>query len=262
MTESALPVSADPVAYIQHHLTNLHVGEGFWTWHLDSLIFAWVTAGLLMWWAWKVGRNLQPDVPRGTQNLLEAVLEFVAQQVKDAFPGYNPIIGPLALTIFIWVFFMNAMDLLPVDLLPKAAELVGLHHLKVVPTTDLSTTFALALSVFVLVVYYNIKIKGPAGYLKMFLFHPFGKWLVPINIVMTAVEEVAKPVSLAMRLFGNMFAGELIFMLIALLPWWIQWVPGGGWAIFHILVITLQAFIFMLLTVVYLSLAHQELEEH
>ena len=262
MTESALPAPSDPVAYIQHHLTNLHVGEGFWTWHLDSLIFAWLTAGLLMWWAWRVGRSLQPDVPRGAQNLLEAVLEFVAQQVKDAFPGYNPIIGPLALTIFVWVFFMNAMDLLPVDLLPKAAELVGLHHLRVVPTTDLSTTFGLALSVFVLVVYYNIKIKGPAGYLKMFLLHPFGKWLVPINIIMTAVEEVAKPVSLAMRLFGNMFAGELIFMLIALLPWWIQWVPGGGWAIFHVLVITLQAFIFMLLTVVYLSLAHQELDEH
>jgi F-type H+-transporting ATPase subunit a len=154
------------------------------------------------------------------------------------------------------------MDLVPVDLLPKLADMVGIHHLKVVPTTDLATTFGLALSVFALIIYYNIKVKGLFGYIKMFLFHPFGKWLIPVNIVMTTIEEIAKPVSLALRLFGNMFAGELIFLLIALLPVWVQFVPGGAWAIFHILVITLQAFIFMLLTIVYLSIAHQDLDEH
>ena len=161
-----------------------------------------------------------------------------------------------------WVFLMNAMDLVPVDLLPELGMLVGIHYMKVVPTTDLATTFALALSVFALIVYYNIKIKGPIGYLKMFLFHPFGKYLIPVNIIMTTIEEVAKPISLGLRLFGNMFAGELIFLLIALLggasmlgllP---QVALGSVWAIFHILVITLQAFIFMTLAVVYMEMAH------
>ena len=159
---------------------------------------------------------------------------------------------------------MNAMDLIPVDLMPWLATLVtgDPHHtyLKIVPTTNLDTTFALALFVFGMVVYYNIKTRGVVGYIKTFLFHPFGKWLMPVNIVMTAIEEIAKPVSLALRLFGNMFAGELLFMLIALLSFSIWAMPaqvalGGMWAIFHILVITLQAFIFMLLTIVYLSLA-------
>jgi F-type H+-transporting ATPase subunit a len=169
----------------------------------------------------------------------------------------------------VWIFLMNAMDLFPVDLLPKAASYIGINSLKVVPTTDLATTFGLSFSVFFLIVYYNIKIKGGLGYLKLYLFHPFTAnnilvkiILMPVNMTMTAIEELSKPVSMALRLFGNMFAGELIFLLIALLPWWIQWAPGGIWAIFHILVITLQAFIFMLLTIAYLSVAHQEPEHH
>ncbi len=258
MSQSAAPATDNPVSYIQHHLHNLSVGEGFWTLNLDTLLFGWLLAGLFMWGAYKVGKNLSADKPTGLQNLFETLIEFIAQQVKDIFPGYNPIIGPLAFTIFVWVFMMNTMDLIPVDLLPKVAYEVGVPYLKVVPTTDLGTTFALALSVFALIVYYNIKVRGLFGYIKIFLTHPFGPWLAPVNVVMTAIEEIAKPVSLGLRLFGNMFAGELIFMLIALMPWWIQWLPGGGWAIFHILVITLQAFIFMLLTIVYLSLAHQE----
>ena len=164
---------------------------------------------------------------------------------------------------------MNAMDLFPVDLLPLLAAGIGIPYLKVVPTTDLATTFALSLSVFALIVYYNIKIKGGWGYFKIFLFHPFAASntpakivLMPFNILMTSIEELSKPVSMALRLFGNMFAGELIFLLIALMPFWIQFLPGGGWAIFHILVITLQAYIFMLLTIAYLSVAHQEVEEH
>ena len=191
--------------------------------------------------------------------MLEVLVEFVDGLVKEAFgERRNPLIAPLGLTIFAWVFLMNAMDLVPVDLLPKAAEYLGIHHLKVVPTTDLATTFAMSLSVFGLVIYYNFKAKGPLGYLRTFLFHPFGKWLIPINVIMTAVEELAKPLSLALRLFGNMFTGELVFLLIALLPLWLMPIPGAAWAIFHILVITLQAFIFMVLTIMYLSLAHEE----
>lgn len=263
MSQSSFQVSSDPVGYIQHHLTNLSVGEGFWTWHLDTLFFGWALAGLMMYFGWKLGKNLSVERPSGFQNVIEAILEFVDGLIKEIFPGRNPIIGPLALTIFVWVFLMNAMDLVPVDLLPWMASWFGIHYLKVVPTTDLGTTFALSLSVFALIIYYNIKVKGPMGYLKMFLLHPFGKWLMPVNIVMTAIEEVAKPVSLALRLFGNMFAGELLFMLIALISfsWFVfpvQVALGSLWAIFHILVITLQAFIFMILTIVFLGMAHAD----
>jgi F-type H+-transporting ATPase subunit a len=257
------------VEYIQHHLTNLSVGEGFFTFHIDSFLVGLMLAGVLAWTAKKVGSNLDPDKPTGLQNLLETIIEFIDKQVKDAFVGYNPLIAPLAFTIFAWVFLMNAMDLIPVDLLPLIASWMGIHYLKVVPTANLDTPLALAGSVFVLIVFYNIKIKGGLGYIKMFLFHPFPSSnlvvkiiLIPFNILMTTIEELAKPVSMGLRLFGNMFAGELIFVLIALLPWWTQFLPGGIWAIFHILIITLQAFIFMLLTVVYLSMAHQSLDEH
>lgn len=262
MSSTNAPATDNPVQYIQHHLHNLQVGEGFWTWHIDTLFFGALLAALIMVVSYRLGRSLDADTPGGFQNVIETILEFVDSQVKAVFPNHTPLVGPLALTIFVWVFLMNAMDLIPVDLLPKAASMIGIDYLKVVPTTDLGTTFALALSVFGLIIFYNIRFKGLTGYIKMFLFHPFGKWMVPVNIVMTAIEELAKPVSLALRLFGNMFAGELIFLLIALLPWWIQWPLGGGWAIFHILVITLQAFIFMLLTAVYLSMAAQEAEEH
>ncbi|MFC1664235.1 F0F1 ATP synthase subunit A [Pseudomonadota bacterium] len=270
MSQASQSSTDNPVTYIQHHLQNNSVGEGFWTWNLDTLGFSILLAGLLALVAYKVGRNLSFEKPGGVQNVLEVLVEFVNQQVKDIFPGTNPLIGPLALTIFIWVFLMNAMDLIPVDLLPWIASFFGIHYLKVVPTTDLATTFGLSISVFALIIYYNIKIRGPVGYIKMFLFHPFGKYLMPVNIIMTAVEEVAKPASLALRLFGNMFAGELLFLLIALLGGfagvlWLslptQVVLGTLWAIFHILVISLQAFIFMLLTIVYLALASQN-DEH
>lgn len=256
-----------PVEYIQHHLHNLSVGEGFWTYNIDTIVFSWLTFGLVMLAAWRMRKRLTAGVPSGLQSFLEVIVEFVDTQVKSIFTGRSRLVAPLALTIFMWVFLMNAMDLIPVDLLPVAASAVGVEYLKVVPTTDLSTTFALALSVFLLIIYYNIKIKGPVGYAKMFLFHPFGKYLIPVNIIMTAIEEIAKPVSLGLRLFGNMFAGELLFMLIALLAavWWmfpVQIALGLAWAIFHILVITLQAFIFMLLTVVYLGMASADMDEH
>ena len=186
----------------------------------------------------------------------------------------NPLIAPLALTIFIWVWLMNFMDLIPVDLLPVIGSMFGISYLKVVPTTDLNTTMAMSLTVFMLILYYSFKVKGPMGYAKMFLFHPFGKFFVPVNIVMTAIEELAKPLSLGLRLFGNLFAGELVFLLIALIggsaaigaglffiiP--LQILLDLGWLIFHLLVITLQAFIFMVLTIVYLGMAHTNDEAH
>jgi len=282
---SGLATSADldtPVKYIQHHLTNFCIGCDPSTHHpaalidfsaffLDVFLISVMLAGMLMWLSWKIGKNLSVDNPGAIQNLLEAVIEFVNQQVKDIFPGYNPIVGPLALTIFVWVFLMNAMDLIPVDLLPWLFSFIGVPYLKVVPTTHLDITFGLAVSVFALIIYYNIKVKGVLGYAKQFMTHPFGIWLFPVNVVMTAIEEVAKPISLGLRLFGNMFAGELLFMLIALLGafvgGWLLMVPaqivlGSLWVIFHILVVTLQAFIFMLLTIVYLALAHEEHDVH
>lgn len=149
------------------------------------------------------------------------------------------------------------MDLLPVDFLPRIAAACGLPYFRAVPTADVNLTFALSLSVFILIIFYNCKIKGFRGLSKEILCSPFGPWLFPLNIVFRIIEECVKPLSLALRLFGNLFAGELIFILIALLPWWIQWTAGGIWAIFHILIITIQAFIFMMLTVIYISMAHE-----
>ena len=270
------------VAYIQHHLTNLCVGDcdpvthkaaGFWAFNLDTIFFSMLLGALIVFVSWRLGRNLRADTPSGFQNAVETLIEFVSQQVKDTFPGHNPLIAPLSLTIFIWVWLMNFMDLIPVDLLPTIAGWLGIEHLKVVPTTDLNATLAMSLSVFGLIIFYNIKVKGVGGYMKMFLFHPFGKFFVPVNIVMTLIEELAKPLSLALRLFGNLFAGELVFLLIALIggtmavgmaaAFWLplQVVLDLGWLIFHLLVITLQAFIFMVLTIVYLGMAHTD-EEH
>ena len=256
------------VEYIQHHLTNLHVGEGFMTWNIDSIVISVLLGILFVTVGARVAKGATDGVPGGFQNFVESVLEFVQTQVRDSFPGHNPLIAPMALTIFVWVWLMNFMDLIPVDLLPTVAGWLGVHHLKVVPTTDLSVPMSMALTVFLLSLYFNLKVKGPVGYLKMFLFHPFGKFAMPANIVMTAIEELAKPLSLGLRLFGNMFAGELVFLLIALLAgaatlgagmliWFpLQVVLDLGWLLFHILVITLQAFIFMVLTIVYLGMAH------
>lgn len=250
-----------PTEYIQHHLLNWKVGSGFWTWNLDTIVFGALAALIIMIVGIRVASNLKPstEAPTGLQNFLELVLEFVDQKVKDSFHYANPLVGPLAFTIFTWIFMMNSFDLLPVDLLATIGALTGNElHAKVVPTTDLNTTFAMSFSIFGLLIYYSIKAKGFGGFISEFLFHPFGKYLMPVNFLMKCVEEISKPVSLGMRLFGNMYAGELIFLLIALLPFWAQPLLSAPWAIFHILVITLQAFIFMVLTIVYMSLAYQE----
>ncbi|BCX88409.1 F-type H+-transporting ATPase subunit a [Methylomarinovum tepidoasis] len=249
-------MAKSPTEYIVHHLTPLHVGEGFWTLHLDTLFFS-AVLGLAFVLAFKfTAERATAGVPGPIQNFAEMLVEFVDSQVKDTFHGHNPVIAPLALTIFCWVFLMNAMDLLPVDLLPTIAALEGIPYLRVVPSTDLNATFAMSITVFFLIIFYSFKVKGPWEYLKDILLHPFGVWFIPFNLLLRLVEELAKPVSLALRLFGNMYAGELIFILIALMPWYLQPLLSFPWAVFHILIITLQAFIFMVLTIVYLSMAH------
>lgn len=282
MSESNAPAISNPVEYIQHHLQNMTLsGErpggliDFSVFFIDTFLVSVILASIFAFAAWRVSKNIDADNPTGMQNILETVVEFVNQQVQDIFPTADKWVGPLSITIFVWVLFMNAMDLIPVDLLPSlvggVASVFGYdpHHVyfKAVPTTNLDTTFAMALLVFGLIIFYNIKNKGLVGYIKVFLFHPFGKWLMPVNIIMTTIEEVAKPVSLGLRLFGNMFAGELLFLLIALLAFSVWAMPaqialGTLWGIFHMLVVPLQAFIFMLLTIVYLGLASQGVDEH
>jgi F-type H+-transporting ATPase subunit a len=271
--------------YIVHHLGFLSNKEAqgivdFSVIHWDSVFFAVVLAivfGGSFYIAARQATRAGAGVPTKFQNFVELIVEFVDTQVKDTFQGSSRLIAPLALTIFCWVFLFNFMDLIPVDLLPALAHGAGFAHLKVVPSTDINVTFGLSLTVFALIIFFNIKMKGVGGYLKSLLLHPFGPWLMPFNLLLGIVETIAKPISLALRLFGNLYAGEMIFLLIALLTLsagfgalvsiggWIgiffQIFLGIVWALFHILVITLQAFIFMMLTIVYLAQASEH-EEH
>lgn len=268
--------------YIKHHLTYLSFnlktmqlgeGGGFWSVNLDTLFFSLVLGIAALCLLYFGSRRVIVGVPGKLQNFAEMMLEFADKQVKDCFHGQNKLIGPLALTIFCWVFFMNFMDILPVDVLPALAKTGGLHYLKVVPTNDLNLTFALALAVFGLIIFYTIKIKGFKSFVKELTLKPFNHpGFIPFNLLLETVGLIAKPISLALRLFGNLYAGELIFILIALLTLngsvssiastttlgITQFILSLGWSIFHILVITLQAFIFMVLTIVYLSRAHED----
>lgn len=251
--------------YIKHHLHHLTIGDGFWSVHLDTIIISWMIGISFLLLFMKVAQSATSDVPNKLQNFIELLYEFIDSQVKDTFHGTVKVIGPLALTVFIWVFLMNAMDLLPVDLLPSIVSLFGVEYLRVVPTADPNQTLGMAIGVFFLVIFYSLLQKGALGFLEELTCTPFKTkntlvrvFLVPINLFLKIIEEVAKPVSLGLRLFGNLYAGELIFILIALLPWWIQWTLGGPWAIFHIIIITVQAFVFMMLTTVYFSLAFEE----
>lgn len=249
-----------PQEYISHHLTNLDVGSGFWTFNIDSLIVSVLLGTLMMWVFYRVGKKATSGVPGKLQCFIEMIVEFVDASVKDIFHGKNALVAPLALTVFGWVFLMNLMDLIPVDFLPHTATLLGIPYLRVVPSADVNITMSMSLGVFILILFYSIKMKGITGFAKELGLQPFNHWaFIPINLVLEGVTLLAKPVSLGLRLFGNMYAGELIFILIAgLLPWWSQWVLSVPWAIFHILIITLQAFIFMILTIVYLSQASEE----
>lgn len=288
--------------YIQHHLKNLTYGKlpegyvridengeatmltqdtwsiahseqeiadmGFMSINLDSMGWSIVLVLILAIIFRRVAKNSSQEAPKGINNAVEMIVEIVDENVRDSYHGTSKLIAPLALTIFTWVFMMNLMDLVPVDLLPLAAQwIAGDSHLyfKVVPSTDPNITFGIAFCVFILIIYYSVKIKGVGGFVAELTLQPFGKWLVPFNLLLEGVALLAKPVSLALRLFGNLYAGELIFLLIAVLA-------GAGslwflllqiplqliWAIFHILVVVLQAYIFMMLTVVYLSMASEK----
>lgn len=265
----------NPVEYIQHHLHNWQTGHGLLLVNLDTLLFSVLCGFAFVILGWWLGRRITSGRPGKVQNALEAVVGFVNQQIKDTFPVQDPYIGPVALTVFLWVALMNAMDLVPVDLVPRIAQWVGHYgfglkmshvYMRLLPTSDLDVPLALALSVFALMVIYNIRAKGLRGYVRHFLTHPYGAKAAPANLVMSLLEEFAKPLSLALRLWGNMFAGELIFMLIALFGFSL-WVAVGQvtldflWSWFETLVVLLQAFIFMLLTIVYLAMA-AESDQH
>lgn len=261
--------------YIGHHLQNLVWGRfpdghwglattheaahqmGFLSVNLDSMFWA-IGLGVLFCALFRsVAKRVTADVPGGLQNAIEMFFEFIDKSVKDGFHGKNSVVAPLALTIFSWVLLMNAMDLVPVDVLPAAAHALNIPFMKVVPTTDLNVTLGLALSVFVLMIVFSIKAKGASGFAAELTLQPFGKWLIPFNLLLEGVGLIAKPISLSLRLYGNLFAGELIFIMIAMLPFYSQWALSVPWAIFHILVIVLQAFIFMMLTIVYMNAAHE-----
>jgi F-type H+-transporting ATPase subunit a len=242
--------------YISHHLTNLKVGSGFWTFHLDTLIVSGLLGLIVFGSLAVIASRATSGVPKGWQNFFEMVLGFVNQQVKDTYHGNHPLIAPLAMTIFIWVFIMNAMDLIPVDFLPVGAAAAGVHYLKAVPTTDPNLTFAMSITVFLIMIYMNLAVKGVGGFMHEIFTAPFGAKLAPVNLLFRIVEDIAKPISLSLRLFGNMYAGEMVFILIALLGIW-QLPLALPWALFHILIITLQAFVFMMLTIVYMSMASE-----
>jgi F-type H+-transporting ATPase subunit a len=250
--------------YIQHHLQHLtvqvHASHVFFSFHADTLLISFVLGCVFVGLFSLIARAATSGVPGKWQNFIEILLEFVDGQVKDTFHGKSKLIAPFALTIFIWVFLVNTMDIIPVDLFPQAAHLLGFNSLRAVPPADLNFTFALAISVFILIQYYALRQKGLKKVLHDFCFHHFEHWaFIPVNMLLNLVKGIAKPLSLSLRLFGNLYAGELIFILIAaLIPWWAQWPLGLLWSLFHILVIILQAFIFMMLSVVYLSMAQQE----
>lgn len=251
--------------YIKHHLTNLTYGENFWSYNIDSLFFSILLGFVFLFIFTHVSKNFKVKNPGKLQCAIEMIVGFVDKCVNESFNKSNKLIAPLSLTIFVWVFLMNLMDLVPVDWLPSLASVFNIHYLKIVPSTDINITLSMALGVFILTLFYSIKIKGVTGFIKELTLNPFNKWyFIPFNLLLETVNLIAKPVSLALRLFGNMYAGELIFILIATMYSgnWLSSVLGVGfhiiWAIFHVLIITLQAFIFMMLTIVYLSMSYEK----
>ncbi|HEY3786699.1 MAG TPA: F0F1 ATP synthase subunit A [Steroidobacteraceae bacterium] len=271
--------------YIVHHETFLsnrgaHGIIDFSVINYDTVFFSVLLALVFFGLFWLVARKATTGAPGKLQNFIEIIVQWVDGQVRDTFHGSSRLIAPLALTIFCWVFLFNFMDLLPVDLLPAAAHQAGFQHLKIVPSTDVNATFGLSLTVFFLIIFYSLKMKGPVGFIKELTLQPFSSSnvfvqavLVPVNFILESVTFLARPVSLSLRLYGNLYAGEMIFLLLAALTLshglhslitiggWLgiigQFVLGLAWSIFHVLIILIQAFIFMVLTIVYLSMAHE-----
>ncbi len=263
MSTNAVPHTS--AEYIQHHMTNwqlnLHnftfTNGGFWTVDLDTILVSVLLGALFLIFFHSVARKMTTGTPTKLGNVVEMSIEAVEKVVKESVRNDRHFIAPLALTIFIWTFLMNFMDLVPVDLIPQLMKLFGVTYFRAVPTTNPMLTFAMSLTVFALILYYNVKSKGPIGLSKEVLSKPFGWYLFPVNILFRLIEECVKPVSLSLRLFGNIFAGEIVFLLIAMMPWWGQLSLGFIWTMFHLLVITIQAFIFMMLTIVYLGMAQE-----
>lgn len=276
-------MAGTPVEYIKHHLQNMTYGQhpelgwkmaetaqeaadmGFMAIHVDTMGWSIFTGLIFLFLFRMAAKNATSGVPGGLQNFVETCVEFVDGLVKETFHGKNALIAPLALTIFVWIFLMNSLKWLPVDWIPSLAHAMGAEYFKIVPTADPNATFGMSIGVFILILFYSIKVKGIGGFAKELSFTPFNHWLlIPVNLVLELIGLFTKPISLALRLFGNMYAGEVVFILIALmygagimmgiLGISLQWL----WAVFHVLVIPLQAFIFMVLTVVYLSAAHEE----
>lgn len=257
--------------YINGHLSRFSVGEyvdGPTTWalHLDTILMSWLLAAIPFYFLYKTSVNASVKTPGKLQVFFELLFGFFDKQVRDLFPNAPPVVGPLAVTIFIWVAVMNTMDVLPVDLVATTGYLLteSVPHFKLLPTADLSLTLAMALLIFGMTIYYSFRVKGVRGFLYEIMSAPFGiKWM-PVNVLLRIVEEIAKPLSLSMRLFGNLFAAEMIFLLISGISFigggafLAQWLFGGPWAIYHILVIPLQAYIFATLAVVYLAMAHEK----
>ena len=261
-------MSMSPADYVQHHLgflqLDLHTmklttnSTHFWVLNLDSMIMSIVLGALFLISFSIIAQRMHIRKPSKWQCIIEMLVEFVDKSVTESFHAPSRFIGPLAMTIFVWVFLMNFIDLLPVDFIPTVAHSIGLEHFRAVPTADINVTFGLSIGVFLLIIIYNFIGKGAVGFGKEILTKPFGAKLFLVNILLRILEDGVKPLSLSLRLYGNLFAGELIFILIALLPWWTQWPLGGVWTIFHILIILIQAFIFMMLSIVYLSMAYHE----
>jgi F-type H+-transporting ATPase subunit a len=268
----------DMTGYIQHHLTHLSsnkLGEGFWSVHADSIFFKLLICAVFLFVFLRLARRATAGVPGKFQCAFEMVIEFIQGIVTDTYHGKSKLVAPLAFTIFCLVFLMNFLDMLPVDLLPWMGEKIGVEHLRIVPTADLNTTFGMSITVFLLIQYIGISHKGLRHFFGEFVSVPFhaestfGKILMsPLNLAMRLLEEIVRPISLSLRLFGNMYAGELVFILIACLTLgagvahlstWIlggaQFFAGFAWTLFHVLIVVLQAFVFMMLTVVYLSMA-------
>ena len=284
-------------SYISHHLTNLKCGKtdvgwtcdpyaemGFWSFHVDSLLWS-VILGFVFLFVFKKAtpkKGSEKVAPKGLQNFAEMCIEFVEDNVQSMFGSIkNTLVAPLALTVFVWILLMNLMDLVPVDFIPVLAGHIAAAvtdvswikepddlYFKVVPTTDPNITLGMAFAVFILTIYYSITVKGIKAFVAELTLHPFGKYLIPVNFVLEMINFIAKPISLGLRLFGNLYAGEMIFILIALMLFFSSiWVGMLGfalhlvWALFHVLIVALQAFIFMALTIAYLAMAH-ETEEH
>ena len=266
--------------YISHHLQNLQVCQvdGSWVWNecagnpmainVDSMFWSVLLGTIFIWSFWRAAKKSSVGKPTRFQAFVEIIVEFVDTAVKETFHGKSRLIAPLGLTIFVWVFLMNLMDLVPVDWIPELSKLLGIEYMKVVPSTDVNVTFGMSIAVFFLIIFYTIKNKGIGGFIGELTLHPIAPptkgagliaapFIIAFNFILESVALLAKPVSLSLRLFGNMFAGELIFILIALLGLY-QLPLHFGWAVFHVLIVTLQAFIFMMLTIVYLSLASEK----